>query len=431
MTNYYNFSNTAPDFGAYVSPWVAASNDTHPGEPAFYELLETLREAEPTTALTDVFPEQVIPQRHVEIQQYIEGSDTIFPLVEPGKPDQVLGYNRGGRRKMTVDPLYIRASAFFDPSKINYMLKPGTVNELSNPDDEIVEQMSRMIREHNLTWDVFRAMMLLGGINYSDPRSGVGAKVMAQIPGHNLFNYKLERGYQGRPESSLFRSITDPYSTIDGNNNGVPWTHPDADIVGFIKRFKRWFKDTNKSEITDAYISAETWEVISMNNQFRLASGGMYQNPSDDMVLVGAQGFDSNAARAIQLDSNGMIVAIAGVRFHAVDTKYIDPTDGIWKRLWPKDKVVFVSRQDSQGRQDAPGRTQFCISENVGGEPGMWLRVQTDTQIPAAPGIYVQMGNAGLPYLRYPYRVAHVTVASVDDINARLGVIGDLGFGRF
>jgi hypothetical protein len=123
-------------------------------------------------------------------------------------------------------------------------------------------------------------------------------------------------------------------------------------------------------------------------------------------------------------------MAIAGIPIKTIETHYRDPQDGVKKFLMPRNKVIFVSETDTQGNYEAPGRTQFCVSEEMGGEPGLWMREQRQTVIPAAPGITIQMGNSGLPYLLYPHRVAHMTVANIADINVRLGVVGDLGYGN-
>jgi hypothetical protein len=130
----------------------------------------------------------------------------------------------------------------------------------------------------------------------------------------------------------------------------------------------------------------------------------------------------------IQLGNDGLVTAIAGLEVREVDTQFIDPVDGVNKRVWPKNKVVFISGQSPTGEAQAIGRTQFCIGESPDGKPGIWSRTNMETHIPAAPGMYLQMGNAGMPYLTYPYRVVHVNVATLEDINNRLALQGDLNF---
>ena len=81
----YNSFPDAPNFGPYVSPWVTVSSDNNPGEAVFMELAAALQMTEPPTPLTEIFPEETIEQRIVVIEQRFEGTDTIFPLVEPGR----------------------------------------------------------------------------------------------------------------------------------------------------------------------------------------------------------------------------------------------------------------------------------------------------------------------------------------------------------
>jgi hypothetical protein len=435
----YNSFPDAPNFGPYVSPWVTVSSDNNPGEAVFMELASALQMTEPPTPLTEIFPEETIEQRIVVIEQRFEGTDTIFPLVEPGLPDVVLGSQQATRRQMMVQPLYIRASAAFSPAKLNYMLRPGTMNERMDPAEYIRQEMARMTREHNLTWDVYRAMMLLGGINYTDPRTGVSAQVSARIPAHNLFNFNVTAGYRGRNEATLFRSVVDQFAPQPATSAGLPWTHPDADMAHAVRRIKRWFKTTNKSDVTAMYVHPDLLEVINMNTQVRLAEGGVLpkfdattgdRTISATATMVPPSGFDKVMSNLLTIGSEG-VTAIAGVPIKTVTTKYKDPVDGIWKSVWPKNKVVLVSEVDPQGRQEAPGRTQYCISENLDDKPGLWVRMQNETQIPAAPGQYIQMGNAGMPYLKYPYRVAHLNVATVEGINDRLGILGDQEFGLY
>ncbi len=419
-----------PNFGPTVSSWAFTGNDAHTGEPVLTELAKSFLPIEGRTALSEIFPDENIMERLVLIQQSFQSTDTIFPMVEMGKPDVVLGHNYGTTRQMYVQPLYIRRSAFISYGEINSKLRPGSMNERWAPEEQISMIVQGMVREHNKTWDVYRAMMLLGGINYTDPRTGVGAAVNAQIPSQNYWSYDVTAGYRGRNEANLFRTMTE-FNDTNPATAGVPWTHPDADIVTCMQRFIRWFKETNKSRITALYMSAELKEVLMTNNQVKMVMGGLLGRPGvktvsvqNDIVGQGAEAY------TIGLDPEGL-ASIAGIPIRTVETTYKNPVTGIFERIWPKNKVVAIAEADADGRAEAIGRTQYCVSEESGGQPGVWTRVQTETQIPAAPGMYMQMGNAGMPYFKYPYRVAHLNVADVNDINTRLGVLGDLSYGSF
>lgn len=422
----------APNFGPYVSPWNFVSNDARPGEPVLTELAKSFMPLEGRTSLSELFPDEQILERLVLIQQSFQAGDTIFPLVEMGKPDVILGHNYGTTRQFFVQPLYIRRSTFVSYGEVNTKLRPGTMNERWSPEEQISMIVQGMVREHNLTWDVYRAMMLLGGINYTDPRTGIGASVNSQIPSHNFWRYDVTAGYRGRNEANLFRTMLE-FNDPNPATAGIPWTHPDADLVTCVQRFARWFKETNKSKITAMYMGPELKEVLMTNNQVKMVQGGLmglpHVNPTPERIKAN----EDILPRAAESFSIGMsaegLVSIAGVPIKTVETIFRDPVDGIYKRIWPKNKVVFIAEQDANGGSEALGRTQYCVSEESGGQPGLWTRTQTDTQIPAAPGMYMQMGNAGMPYLKYPYRVAHLTVAEVDAINTRLGVLGDLSYG--
>jgi hypothetical protein len=353
------------NFDGTVSPYAITGNTENPGEPSVTELAKSFQPHTAVTPLSEIFPVEEIMERNVFIEQEMSTTDTIFPLVRFGQPDVVLGHNYGTRRGMMVQPLYVRRSGFVSYGEINTKIRPGSVNEKWSPEEQISMIVQGMVREHNLTWDVWRASMLLGGINYTDPRSGIGASVNAQIPARNFFHYGVTSGYRGRNEAKLFRSLSD-FNDPGPVTGGIPWTHPDADIVSSVSRLVRWFKETNKGVITAMYMHPELKEILMMNNQVRLVTGGL-----------------------------------------------------------------FVATSTTNNESIQIGRTQFCVSEESGGRPGLWTRTQTETQIPAAPGMYIQMGNAGMPYLKYPYMVAHMTVGEVEEINNRIGLLGDLHWGQF
>ena len=434
-----------PNFDGYVSPYAITGNDANPGEPSLTELAKSFQPITARTSLSEMFPDENISERLVYVEQEFGTTDTIFPIVRMGQPDVVLGGNYGTRRGRFFQPLYIRRSAFIAYGEINSKIKPGTVNERWSPEEQIAREVEGMVREHNLTWDVWRASMLLGGINYTDPRTGYGATVNAQIPARNFFSYEATQGYRGRNEAELFRLMTE-YNSPTQVSKGVPWTHPDIDLVHCVQRLVRWFKETNKGVITKMYMHPELKEILMDNNQVKMITGGLLggpykarpfgyasdpSNPSTPQKsnIIGKDEFNLDGY-SLGIGSDGL-TAIAGIPIETVDTVYKDPVDGINKSIWPKNKVVFVATRTTNGEAIQVGRTQYCVSEESGGAPGMWTRRQTETQIPAAPGMYIQMGNAGMPYLRFPYMVAHMTVGTVQEINNRIGLLGDLHFGQF
>ena len=419
------------NYNAVVTPWeTTGTGSNHTWEPILTELAQSYIPTLANTPLLELFPIENILERVVVMEQMVESVPTIFPLVHCGKPDVVLGGANRSSRRMMVQPLYIRRSAFLSFCEINSRVRPGTCNERWSPQEQINMTIEEMVKEHNLTWDVYRAMMLNGGIRYTDPRSGVGVDVSSQIPVWNFFDYKTDVGFQGRNESYVFRSVEDTMDEAQ-NNVGIPWTDYKSDIVHTVRTLAHWFMHTYKSNLTGMYMSSHLRAVISSNLLVKLAqvgNTGLLFNYRDQTIYADRPDF--HFAGMIGLDSQGMLQSIAGIPIYTIETEYKDPVTGLETSVFPKNKVIFVSNQNSQGQTEPVGRTQFCVSEEMGGAPGLWTRMQTETAIPAAPGMYIQMGNAGLPYLRFPNRVLHVNVCDPEDVNRRLGLIGNHLFGN-
>jgi hypothetical protein len=413
------------NYGPYISPWVTTNTTEAQWGRVFTELAESYVPVLGLTTLSELFPNETIEAQMVVVRQTMEPNHTIFPIVHVCKPDVLVGTNYGRERMFYVQPLFIRESTSLCYGEINNRVR--NCNDPYPTSEQISKMMSDMVIRHNLTWDVFRAKMLLGGIRYTDPRTGVFTDVASNIPAYNLFSYNVTAGIGGRAESRIFRSFEDTNS-IDPRNIGTSWADPNSDFVFTIQALKSWFRQTHKSNLTAMYMSPDLVAVLSTSNLARWSSGQMvaYSNAMGITIEEGTLG--SQYRQLLQFDNEGMITSIAGLQIRRVETEYIDPVDGIHKRIWPKNKVVFVSEQSPNGQSQPVGRTQFCIGESEDGKPGLWSRVNKDIPIPAAPGMYIQMGNAGMPYLTYPYRVVHATVASLEDINDRLVLQGDLNF---
>jgi hypothetical protein len=418
-----NHSNFSP----YISPWQVTGNENYPGEPIYTELAKSFMPLVGQSPLTEIFPEETIMERVVQIQQTFEAAGTLFPLVDFGKPDVVMGSSNGAVRTMYVQPLVIRRTAALSHGEMNIKLRPGTTNERWTPQEQVNKVISDMVRDHNLTWDVYRAMMLLGGISYTDPLTGSAANVSAQIPTHNLWSFDNTEGYSGRNESLVFLGLQDS-NQPSPTSAGTPFTDPNADIINAMGKFNMWFSQTNKSRVTRLYMSAEMGHILASNNQVKLAMGGTaFGIPGAPAIT--RESPDAQFQGQFTMNEEGGLGSIAGIPISYVNTAYKDPVTGVYKKVWPVNKIVAVSQLDPNGDREAPGRTQYCASEEAGGTPGLWTRTFENTIPPAAPGMFIQMGNSGLPYLKYPYRVAHVKAASVSDVKNRQGVIGDLQFG--
>lgn len=426
---------------AYASPWETVSTSEKPGVPTYLELAKSFLPIVGITPLTELFPEQYIKQPIVAIEQRFETTGTMFTPVKFGQPDQFLGMGNYTTQRRYIQPVFLRGSQYISWGDANIRIKDGTLNDFEDPEQYVSEQIKKLVTAHNLTWDVYRGLTLLGGIQYTDPRSGQSVSVSSQIPAHNYWHFNNVNGYRGRNEANLFRSLID-YNTPQASTSGVPWTEPDAAIISCIQKFVYWFLTTNKTKVTAMYMHPDLKQIISENNEIKLKTGGiiprMGARTGDRTIFTGGSGgglnIESDLINQASLNSIGIgpegLMAIAGIPIKTIETHYRDPQDGVKRFLMPRNKVIFVSETDTQGNYEAPGRTQFCVSEEMGGEPGLWMREQRQTVIPAAPGITIQMGNSGLPYLLYPHRVAHMTVANIADINVRLGVVGDLGYGN-
>lgn len=419
------------NFSPMSGPFTPSSSDMYPGEPIYTEVAKSFINIMGRTPLTDIFPEETIRERLVIIEVEHEAYPSLMPLVDWNKPDVITGSNPNRMSRRPIQPLVVRESKFISHAELNTRLRPGSMNEFWNPEEQIAEIIRKMVESHNLTFDVYRGMMLMGGINLSDPRTGTSVAVSAQIPRHNIWEYTVTEGYRARNESSLFLKIHDA-NDVNPLSQGTPWTDPNSDILSMVQRFTNWFRQTNKSRVTAMYMSADLAHIISFNNQVKLFAGGTLFNVPPMGATISRQGpepFVGLTPMGFGMGPEG-VTSIAGIPVRVVDTKYRDPGSGRLKGVFPSNKVVFVSEVDANGRAEAPGRTQFCVSENKGGAPGLWTRMVEELPPPSPPGKLIQMGNAGLPYLKFPFRVAQVVVASPEDIHKRLGVVGDLSYGQ-
>ncbi|MFM6402261.1 MAG: hypothetical protein ACKPFF_36745, partial [Planktothrix sp.] len=265
------------NFSPLNGPFTPSSSDMYPGEPIYTEVAKSFINIMGRTPLTELFPEEVIKERLVIIEVEHEAYPSLMPIVEWNKPDVITGSNPNRKSIRPVQPLVVRESKFISHAELNVRLRPGSMNEFWNPEEQIAEIIKKMVESHNLTFDVFRGMMLMGGINLADTRTATSVNVSANIPRHNIWDYTITEGYRARNESSLFLKIHD-MNEPNALSQGTPWTDPNSDILGMVQKFSRWFAQTNKSRITAMYMSADLAHIISFNNQVKLYAGGTLFN---------------------------------------------------------------------------------------------------------------------------------------------------------
>ena len=428
------FDQVIPNFGPLVTDPVITDHDYYGKTLSITELAESIKPLLSTNAVRDLFPEETIEADIIEVVQMFEGIGTTLPIVQKGMPDVFLSQAGMATKKQYVQPFHMRGSFQVTHGEINSKVKPGTTNERWSPAEQLQERIKEMMEAHELTWDVFRTYMICGNLDVTDPRTNFRVQVPGNIPAINLFNYNTKVGYKGRQEHAWFRTIVDSNVSDPGAApDGIPWTNPDADIIGCVKRFAMWYEQTYERPITAMYMHPEMRQVLSENNQIVMATGGFISKfgvvagestLSNDPVIIDRGGVGVNG---IGIDVNGNIAAIAGIHIKLINVKYKDPRDGVYAHVMPKNKVIFVANGD--GVQ--PGRTQYCASEESGGKPGLWTRTQLETNIPNAPGMAFQLGNAGMVYLKYPEPVCHMTVCEVEDIQKRLVILPDYSQGIF
>ncbi len=395
--------------------------------------------------LGDMFPDETINERTVVIETVREGLG-IMPIVRMGVPaGNFLEPERIQRRYF--QPAFVREDDFLDQGFINQLRAVGTVNEQDPPMRIMQRRIRRLVARHNRTKMLLQAQVLQGGINYTDPRTGVGINVSTYIPTHNYFQYdgwnatlnsgstatvgqqaytaaKALTNNKGRTEA-LFFTDTNP-------NFAIPWTHPRANIPRCLRLLKQYLLNTNKNVYTELVMSRDLYTIIQENELIKAYSGTV------GLVLpqypTGAAGSAASAVRdnpQVQINAAGDITSIAGLNIRLLDTLYRDPVDNQIKKLWPANLVAVVATHHYQDTSVSLGFTQQCVGEAPDGSPGMWMRVGPDQMPPAAPGRTVQLGNAFLPFATYPQWICLMTVADLADISTNLILQSDLDYGTF
>lgn len=400
--------------------------------------------------LEDLFPDVTINERTIVIEQIIEGLG-IMPIVRFGVPGG--GFVEPDRiRSMRVTPASVREEDFIEQALINQLREVGTVNQQWSPAEIVSRRVQKLINRHTRVKELFRSNTLLGGINYTDPRTGVSINVSTNIPAQNFFRYKgwnasvaanavvpiAGTNYTansalvndaGRTEAAFFTSSDDKF--------GVPWTNPRANIVRCIQLIAQYLELTNKNRFTEIVMSPQLLTVIQSTNEYLKA----YQGLPGLLVLNQPGSVAGNAAVGASQSAlptgwatfgpGGRLTSIAGLRIREISGLYRDPVTNTVKVYWPANKVALIAPRDMQGGGATLGMTQHCVGESPDGTPGIYMRTSPDAAPPSPPGRVMQMGDAFLPFAVYPHWIANLTVCEPEELTSQLVLEANVNYGTF
>jgi len=400
--------------------------------------------------LEDLFPDVTINERTIVIEQIVEGLG-IMPIVRFGVPGG--GFVEPDRiRSMRVTPASVREEDFIEQALINQLREVGTVNQQWSPAEIVSRRVQKLVNRHTRVKELFRSKTLLGGINYTDPRTGVAINVSTNIPPQNFFSYKgwnasvaanavvpiAGTNYTansalvndaGRTEAAFFTSSDDKF--------GVPWTNARANIIRCIQLIAQYLELTNKNRFTEIVMSPQLLTVIQSTNEYLKA----YQGLPGLMVLNQPGSVAGNAAIGASQSAlptgwatfgpGGRLTSIAGLRIREISGLYRDPVTNTVKTYWPANKVALVAPRDMQGGGATLGMTQHCVGESPDGTPGIYMRTSPDAAPPSPPGRVMQMGDAFLPFAVYPHWIANLTVCEPEELTSQLVLEANVNYGTF
>lgn len=390
--------------------------------------------------LDDLFPTQMNPERTIVIEQIIEGLG-IMPIVRFGIPGG--GFVEPDRlRSMRVTPAVVREEDFIEQALINQLRQPGTFNQQWSPTQIVQQRVQKLVNRHKRTVDLFRAKVLLGGISYTDPRTGVSIDVSTNIPEHNLFSYKgwnatvasgtVVNGLtadsslvndKGRPEAFFFRSTDERF--------GVSWTDPKADLAYTIRMIKQYLLNTNKNQFTEMIIHSDLMTVLQENHLVKAFMGLPYALNTTGTQAAYTPANNAPPSSFLVTGPGGDLVSLGGLRIRVVNGLYRNPVTNQIENWWPAHKVAIVAPTHMNDSSARLGMTQHCVGESEDGQPGVYMRVSPMSAPPAPPGRVMQMGDAFLPFAVYPHWIALLDVCEPDELKTKIILQADLNYGTF
>ncbi len=361
---------------AIATAWVGVGDLASLGTTVLTKLAQVFEQF-PGDPIADFFVDETTQNTSITIERVRDGVG-IAPLVEPGQVDVFTDNSQTDR--MQVFPAYSRESDFVPMNVVNDLRKVGTLNEKEGK-EFIARRIRRMTNRNQHLYAVLRAQLLLGGINYRDPRTKKGINVSANIPASNLVNL-LALGLPGWSD----RVNSTPVTTL--------------------KNFRR-----------------RIWNVAKVEPKYILMTSDLQEILENNAEILKRQEVSFLSQTGFVTFTDGKLTKIAGLEVICIDHVWQDPVTGAVKKIWPINKVVIVAKEHPIQKSEKLGYTQYCIGEDPMGRSGLWVRSAPDSPAPAAPGRSMQMGNAGLPYFVYPEWIGILTV----DTEAALTAIIDPG----
>ncbi len=395
--------------------------------------------------LTDWFPDRNINERTIVVEQILEGLGTM-PIVRVGVPSG--SFAEGEKlRAFSANPAFMREDDFLDQYLINQLRKPGTWNEQYRPTDIIADRVRKLVARHKRTLDMMRSMVLLGGINYTEPRTNTSINVSTNIPAHNFFRYdgydaSAAAGATLAPGITAFKALSATKNRKEallftGANDqaGVPWTHPQANIVRTLRLIKQFLYKTNKNRFTDIVMSSDLYTILHENEYVKAYMGqiGLFGNGGNagGSRDITTSGNGTVSPAYISYGPGGDIEAIAGLRIRVMDGLYRHPETGQITNYWPSHKVALVAPRHYSDPSATLGFTWHCVGEAPDGTPGVWMRVGPDQMPPAVPGRTMQMGDAALPVAIYPHWISILDVCEPGELQSNMILNSMEDYGTF
>ncbi|MGG1600570.1 major capsid protein [Paenibacillus naphthalenovorans] len=312
------------------------------------------------TALLPFFPVRDIQEKTIKVEKIYEGVG--MAVVVDGVSQDAFADNR--KKEVTEHaPIFGRESKLIPNDIVNSLRMPGTVNERYGR-KYVADEVKYLTNRNDTLFDFIRSQALLGGVDYTDPRTGKRVLFDSGIPAE----HKVQ--------------------------NETNWDDPGVDPVAEIEDWKLLVSEGGMVPPTHIIMNSVRRSKLSKHPKVRA-----YAETARDPGKVAFK--------------DGDVVRIAGLEIVIEDRVYehlaSDGSGGITKtvkKMIPDDKLVIACKE-YEG--EPLGRTDFAIGEHPDGIAGIWSRA-VETVPPNAPGVYIQVGRAGLAYVRYP---KWIVVASI------------------